>query len=206
MNGGIGYCYLRCHCCYWQHQLLVQRSELDFRVFALLRVCFIFLIGSDLGYDAILSNLILTDKRTNLLITTKQKNMKKANNQLILLKDDYDLMKSLMSKRYEKILYDRRNSEELSAELKKAKLVGIDEFPHDVVRLNSMVKVKTEGKNEIIELVLVTPDKADIKERKISIMAPIGMALIGFRQGQTVKWKVPAGKRNFTIVEVINDL
>ena len=91
-------------------------------------------------------------------------------------------MKSLMSNRYGKTLYDRRNSEELSAELKKARLVGIDEFPHDVVRLNSTVKIKTEGKNEIMELILVTPDKADIRERKISIMAPIGMALIGFRK------------------------
>ena len=132
--------------------------------------------------------------------------MKKSANQLILLKDDYNLMKSLLSNGYGKTLYDRRNSEELSAELKKARLVDMDEFPHDVVRLNSMVKVKTDGKNEIIELILVTPDKADIKERKISIMAPIGMALIGFRQGQTVKWQVPAGKKNFTIVEVINDI
>ena len=132
--------------------------------------------------------------------------MKKENNQLILLRDDYNLMKTLMSNRYSKTLYDRRNSEELGAELKKARVVGIDDFPHDVVRLNSTVKVKAEDKNEIMELMLVTPEKADIKERKISIMAPIGMALIGFRKGQTVKWQVPAGKRNFTIVEVINDL
>jgi regulator of nucleoside diphosphate kinase len=57
-----------------------------------------------------------------------------------------------------------------------------------------------------MELMLVTPDKADIKERKISIMAPIGTALIGFRQGQKVNWQVPAGKKTFTIMEVINDL
>jgi regulator of nucleoside diphosphate kinase len=36
-------------------------------------------------------------------------------------------------------------------------------------------------------------------------MAPIGMALIGFRKGQKVKWQVPAGKKTFTIVDVIND-
>ena len=132
--------------------------------------------------------------------------MKKTNNQLVLLRDDYDLMRSLMSNRSGKTLFDRRNTEELVAELKKAKLVGIDEFPHDAVRLNSTVKVKTEDKDEILELIVVTPDKADIKERKISIMAPIGMALIGFRKGQTVTWQVPAGKKNFTIVEVINDI
>ena len=88
--------------------------------------------------------------------------------------------------------------------MKKAKLVKKDKFPADVVRLNSTVKIKSEDKDEIMELMLVIPDEANIKERKISIMAPIGTALIGFRQGQKVKWKVPAGKKTFTILEVIN--
>lgn len=132
--------------------------------------------------------------------------MKEKNDQLILLKDDYNVMKSLMVNSHTKTLYDRRNVEELSAELRKAMVVGIDEFPADAVRLNSTVKLRTGDRNEIMELTLVTPDKADIKERKISIMAPIGMALIGFRKGQTVKWQVPAGKKRFTIVEVINDI
>jgi len=56
-----------------------------------------------------------------------------------------------------------------------------------------------------MELMIVTPDKADIKKRQISIMAPLGTALIGFRQGQKVKWQVPSGKKTFTIMEVIND-
>jgi regulator of nucleoside diphosphate kinase len=56
-----------------------------------------------------------------------------------------------------------------------------------------------------MELMIVTPDKADIKKRKISIMAPLGTALIGFRQGQKVNWQVPSGKKTFTIMEVIND-
>ena len=56
-----------------------------------------------------------------------------------------------------------------------------------------------------MELMIVTPDRANIKEKKISIMAPIGTALIGFRQGQKVKWKVPAGYKMFTILEVSND-
>ena len=132
--------------------------------------------------------------------------MKQTNNQLILLEDDYKLMKSLLYNRYRKTLYDRKNSEELNAELKKAKLVSLEEFPHDVVRLNSTVKVQTEDQKDVMEIMLVTPDKANIKEKKISVMAPIGLALIGFRKGQKVKWQVPSGKKTFTIVEVINDL
>ena len=89
-------------------------------------------------------------------------------------------------------------------ELQKAKLVSPDKFPEDTVRLNSKVKVKEDHNDRILEFILVTPDKADIKERKISIMAPIGTALIGFRQGQKVKWQVPSGKKTFTIMEVSN--
>lgn len=131
--------------------------------------------------------------------------MKKTNNRLVLLIDDYKLLISYLNGGHGKTAFDRRNAEDLQTELKKAKLVNKDDFPDDVVRLNSKVRIKAEGKDEVMELMLVTPDKADIKEKKISIMAPIGTALIGFRQGQKVKWQVPAGKKTFTIMEVIND-
>ena len=131
--------------------------------------------------------------------------MRKINNQIVLRKDDYKLLISYLNFGYGKTALDKRNAEELHAELKKAKLVNKDDFPGDVVRLNSKVRIKAEDKDEVMELMLVTPDKADIKEKKISIMAPIGTALIGFRQGQKVKWQVPAGKRTFTILEVINE-
>lgn len=131
--------------------------------------------------------------------------MKQINNQLVLRKDDYKLLISYLNGRHGKTAFDRRNAEDLHTELKKAKLVNKDDFPVDVVRLNSTVRIKAEGKDEIMELMLVTPDKADIKERKVSIMAPIGTALIGFRKGQKVRWQVPAGKKTFTIMDVIND-
>lgn len=131
--------------------------------------------------------------------------MKKTNNRLVLLRDDYKLLISYLNGGHGKTAFDRRNAEGLQTELKKAKLVSKDDFPDDVVRLNSKVRIKAEGKEEVMELVLVTPDKADIKEKRISIMAPVGTALIGFRQGQKIKWQVPAGKKTFTIMEVIND-
>jgi regulator of nucleoside diphosphate kinase len=131
--------------------------------------------------------------------------MQKQNNQLVLRKDDYEILISYLNNMHGRAAFDRQNAEELKNELKKAMLVNRTDFPSDVVRLNSKVKIKAEKKDEIMELMIVTPDKADIKKRKISIMAPIGTALIGFRQGQKIKWKVPSGKKTFTIMEVIND-
>src|SRR6188474_1939485 len=130
--------------------------------------------------------------------------MKKLNNQLVLMKDDYNLLKTYLNNRSGKTTFDRQNAEDLLAELKKAKLVSKDEFPANVVRLNSTVRIKPGDKDYVMELMIVTPDKADIKERKISIMSPIGTALIGFRQGENVKWQVPSGKKTFTILEVNN--
>ena len=124
---------------------------------------------------------------------------------LVLRKDDYSLLVSYLNNARRQSTFDRRNAEELSAELKKATVVNKNDFPQDVVRLNSKVRIKAEGKSEEMELILVTPDKANIKEKRISIMAPIGTALIGFRQGQKVKWKVPAGNKTFMILEVSND-
>lgn len=131
--------------------------------------------------------------------------MKKTNNRLVLLVDDYKLLVSYLKGGHGKTAFDRRNAEDLRIELKKAKLVNKDDFPDDIVRLNSKVRIKAEDNDRVMELMLVTPDKADIKQKRISVMAPIGTALIGFRQGEKVKWQVPAGKKTFTIMEVIND-
>ena len=130
--------------------------------------------------------------------------MEKLKEQLILTKDDYQLLRSYLSGRGQKTSFDRKNAEGLQAELKKAKLVSAEEFPGDVVRLNSKVKIKSERSDKVMEITLVTPDKANIKNRLVSIMAPIGTALLGFRQGKKVKWQVPGGKTTFTILEVVN--
>lgn len=131
--------------------------------------------------------------------------MKKLNNQLVFRKDDHSLLLSYLNGRFGKSAFDQRNAESLKTELMKAKLVSKDDFPLDVVRLNSTVKIKAEGKEEVMELMLVIPEKANIKENRISVMAPIGTALIGFRKGQIVKWRVPAGEKTFTIMDVINE-
>ena len=131
--------------------------------------------------------------------------MKKSNKQLILREDDYQLLISYVNGWQGNSPADRKNAVDLQAELKKAKLVSKDNFPLDVVRLNSIVKVKATDKDAILELVLVTPDKADIRSGRISVMAPIGTALIGFRKGEEVKWDVPAGKKTFMILEVVNE-
>lgn len=129
--------------------------------------------------------------------------MKKNN--LILTKDDHRLLTSYLNGIFGKTAFDRKNLEDLRGELKKAKLVNSENIPIDIVRLNSKVAIRSAEDTKVMNVVLVTPDKANIKEQKISIFAPIGTALIGFRKGQQINWEVPAGKKTFTILEVINE-
>jgi len=131
--------------------------------------------------------------------------MQKTSTQLILRLDDYKILTSYLNNWYGNTQVERKSALDLQAELKRARLVDKDNFPSDIVRLNSRVKIKAEGREEVMELMLVMPDKADMKERKISVVAPVGAALIGFREGQRVSWQVPAGKRTCTILEVINE-
>ncbi|MDQ3847099.1 MAG: hypothetical protein M3342_24250 [Bacteroidota bacterium] len=73
--------------------------------------------------------------------------MKKKDNGLVLRKDDYEIILSYLRGGQNKSAFDRQNAEELQAELKKAKLVDKDSFPHDVVRLNSKVKIAEANKD-----------------------------------------------------------
>ncbi len=125
-------------------------------------------------------------------------------NKIIIAQEDYETLKAYVKDLRPARNFDRKNAALLQEELKKALLVKKDELPGDVVRLNSRVIVKEGNKDVEIEVVLVVPEKANIKERKISIFAPIGTALLGFRQGQKVKWNVPAGSKTFTIMKVDN--
>lgn len=130
--------------------------------------------------------------------------MKTISKQLIMHKDDFQTIMTYLKQGLARNTFSRRDVEELEAELKRAKLVNKEEFPEDTVRLNSTVTIKDEKDPMLMVLTVVTPEKADIKQRRISIMSPIGTALIGFRKGEKVSWKVPAGKKTFTILEVTN--
>lgn len=132
--------------------------------------------------------------------------MKKRNSELILREDDYRLLMGYVRGGHDKSRFDPDNAARLLAEMQKARVVKISEFPADVVRINSKVKLRSDNSDKLLEIELVTPEKADIRSRKVSVLAPVGTALIGFRANERVNWWVPAGQRTFTIVEVRNEV
>ncbi len=92
----------------------------------------------------------------------------------------------------------------LAEELKRAKVVKDNKIAGDIVQLNSTVQVEDQSTNKTMDFQIVLPSQANLKENKISILAPIGIALIGFKKDQLVEWQMPAGKRTLKIVKVEN--
>ncbi len=97
---------------------------------------------------------------------------------------------------------DREYLEHLEEELDRAVLVPSEKVPGNVVTMNSRMRVKDLDSEKEMLIQLVFPSEADFERGKISILAPIGTALIGYRTGDTVEWKVPSGLRRLRIEEV----
>ena len=93
--------------------------------------------------------------------------MKKVKQRLLLAKDDYELIMGYMRHGAARHTFNRHDAEELETEIKKAKLVGKTEVPDDVVRLNSTVLIREEKANKLMQLTVVSPEKADIRQNQI---------------------------------------
>ncbi len=98
---------------------------------------------------------------------------------------------------------DKNYLEELEKELNRGKIVEPKDIPKDVITMNSMVRLKDLDSGEEMTYTLVFPGIADISKNKISILAPIGTALIGYRVGDIIEWKVPAGLRKLKVEEIL---
>lgn len=89
------------------------------------------------------------------------------------------------------------------AELRRANVVDSRQVPPDVVTMNSRVRLRDLEDGEETVYTLVFPDQASIEENRISVLAPVGTAMLGQRVGDEVEWEVPAGKVRLQVVEII---
>jgi regulator of nucleoside diphosphate kinase len=93
---------------------------------------------------------------------------------------------------------ERSAAEMLEAELDRAHVVAQEGLPPDVVSMRSRVLYEDADTADRREAVLVYPEEADLARSRISVLAPIGTALLGLQAGQSVSWPVP-GHRTRTI-------
>lgn len=93
--------------------------------------------------------------------------------------------------------------EKLRGELARAQIVAPREIPSDVITMNSKVALVDLDTQEEEIYTLVYPENANAGEGKISILAPVGTAMLGYRVGDVFEWDVPAGKRRLRVDKIL---
>lgn len=97
---------------------------------------------------------------------------------------------------------DRFNLLRLEDELDRATVVPQSELPPDVVRMHSRVRLKDPETGMELNYVLVYPHQAGALPGAISVVAPVGTALLGYAAGAEIKWVVPKGTRRLKVLAV----
>ncbi len=91
----------------------------------------------------------------------------------------------------------------LEGEILKARVVDAEHVPEDAVTMNSRVRVRDLDTDETETYRIVYPEDAGSEDDALSVFAPVGTALLGFRVGDTVEWPVPDGVRHIRIEELL---
>jgi len=121
---------------------------------------------------------------------------------LILEKKEYVYLKRILNgSSYAGDLTIQSSLQKLSEELKEAQIVDHENMPRDIIRFNSKATLVFEnGLKKTFQLVI--PTERDVQKHKISIMAPMGAALIGYAEGDTIIWDFPGGRHHLKIAAV----
>ena len=94
-------------------------------------------------------------------------------------------------------------ADELADEVGRAHVLATGEPPRNVVCMNSEVEFRDEATGNVQRVTLVYPDDANISERKVSVLTPVGTALIGLRSGNSITWRTPRGEvRRLSVISV----
>lgn len=124
--------------------------------------------------------------------------LKIDNTPIILSTGIFDLLKDHIRRRK----LSKFNEEKLKLELRYAKQVLKKELPEDVVTVNTCVRVRELESGTEFSYTLVAPAKARDKHNTLSILSPIGVAMLGYAKGAKLQWEMADGIKVYQIEEV----
>jgi regulator of nucleoside diphosphate kinase len=131
----------------------------------------------------------------------KKKSQKSLN--IYITEQDYQRLSGLIESTRERNGVDREYLNKLEAELDRAEIVDPKQIPANVVTMRSKVRLKDLVSGEANTYSLVFPREANFSEGKISILAPIGTAILGYKKGDKIEWPVPSGMRRLKVDEIL---
>ena len=93
----------------------------------------------------------------------------------------------------------------LRAELERALVVPVAALPSGVVAMYSRVRYRDEHEGVTRQIQIVLPEEADVEQGKVSVLAPVGAALLGLEAGHAIDWRFPDGEiRRLSVEEVVH--
>ncbi len=123
---------------------------------------------------------------------------------IYITKTDEEKLRDLISKSQYSEYRGSPYLKMLAGELDKAQVVDSREIPPDVITLNSTVQLIDLESNDEMIYTLVFPEEANVSEGKISVLAPIGTGMLGYRVGDTFEWDTPGGKRSIRVDKILH--
>ena len=117
-------------------------------------------------------------------------------------KTDYQFLRELILK--SKNSTNAKEANQLSQELDRAIISKESELDLSTVRINSYVTIEDVSAKKQMKIQIVLPSYADLKQSKISILAPLSVAIIGFKENDEVDWELPAGIKTLKVIAVDN--
>jgi len=127
----------------------------------------------------------------------------KGQRHIVITGDDMARLRELVRQGRRASRRDQGHLAELDQELDRAEIIGAEELSSDVVTMHSTVRVLDLDTDARSVYTVVFPVEADIDKKRISVLAPIGTALIGYRAGDRVEWLTPGGTKRLQIEEVL---
>lgn len=129
--------------------------------------------------------------------------MSKETNIHITKTDEERLRKLIDFSRERENGVSRANLNRLEEELDRAQVVDSQDVPADVITMRSTVRLKDLMTGEEMIYWLAFPTEANFDEGKISVLAPVGTGMLGYRRGDVIEWKVPSGVRRLKVEDVL---
>ncbi|CAL1520355.1 GreA/GreB family elongation factor [Chitinophaga sp. MM2321] len=126
------------------------------------------------------------------------------NEQLLMLKEDHDILTQYLKSNSPKLMYDQHLQKEHLEKMSKANVLSNDDFPNTASRLYSTVIIRDTITRTNLEYKLVPPNETDEWNGNISALTPFGLALMGLKKGESFVWQLSKKKKFYSVVEVRN--
>jgi regulator of nucleoside diphosphate kinase len=101
---------------------------------------------------------------------------------------------------------DRGHIEMLSDELDRAIIVDDENIPPDVIRMRTHVRIRYSSSQQSEDFTLVYPWEANVHLNLLSVLAPLGTALLGYREGDRIDWQLPGGVRELHVEKILRQM